>query len=165
VDGLINRRYEVFMKTLTITDAKKNLGHWLPLRPGERTSALSVAPMLFWDIPLAAKKSDVRFMKGEPTKVDDKDEWHYHIEKDTNDSALYQVIFRGEHIRLIAYTTAKSFGSSYLQGIGIGSHVDAVREKFGEPSHVSESKDGLRRIYSYEKYNVFFTLQQTQCLA
>ena len=29
MDGLINRRYKVFMKTLTITGAKKDLGHWL----------------------------------------------------------------------------------------------------------------------------------------
>lgn len=29
VDETIYRRYKVYMKTLTITDAKKNLGRWL----------------------------------------------------------------------------------------------------------------------------------------
>lgn len=29
VDELIKSRYKVYMKTLTITDAKKNLGRWL----------------------------------------------------------------------------------------------------------------------------------------
>ena len=29
VDWTLLRRYKVFMKTLTITDAKKNLGRWL----------------------------------------------------------------------------------------------------------------------------------------
>ena len=29
IDGTFNQRYKVFMKTLTITDAKKNLSRWL----------------------------------------------------------------------------------------------------------------------------------------
>jgi antitoxin (DNA-binding transcriptional repressor) of toxin-antitoxin stability system len=29
IDGTINQRYKIFMKTLTIMDAKKNLSRWL----------------------------------------------------------------------------------------------------------------------------------------
>jgi antitoxin (DNA-binding transcriptional repressor) of toxin-antitoxin stability system len=29
IEGTINQRYKAFMKTLTITDAKKNLSRWL----------------------------------------------------------------------------------------------------------------------------------------
>lgn len=117
----------------------------------------------FWDIPLNASKSDVKFIKGEASERED-DMWRY-ITKDQsgNWSTAYYVHFEEDKVWAISfYANGFSRWETNIQGIRIGDKIDVVRRKFGEPSHVSASNNELKRLHTYNLYNVVFELEKNE---
>jgi len=119
----------------------------------------------FWDISLNKKMADIKFLKGEPTRID-KDNWFYEFkESNVADSDYtYGVAFRGDKIRSVLYFGPSSFYDPQLQDIKLNDPVEKIESKFGKPSHVSISKDQLMRMYSYSNYHVCFLLGQGKFL-
>ena len=105
----------------------------------------------FWGISLDMDQEDIRFFKGNPTKIDN-EQWYYKI-----DSKVYSIIYFGDKC------TVESNGQYIeicLQGMGHHSHYADIIQKFGEPSNISKSKYGLSKLLFYRKYNLSFGLSE-----
>ncbi len=117
---------------------------------------------IFWGITLNASKADLKFMKGEPTKIEESD-WTYETKKEYgNDWSVYRISFRDDKIRYIQYTGSSWLDSPDLQEIRLNDSSQKVHSKFGDPTHTAISDDQLRRIYSYDNYHVFLVLERDQ---
>lgn len=124
-------------------------------------SYLSGLPKLqqaYWDIPIAAKKGDVRLLKGKPSQELQELEDRNPTLVYTSGGASYWAAFKGDSLIFVACTAEDSWRCERLQGIGIGDSYREIKDKFGEPSHISISSDELTRMVSYEDYGVFFSL-------
>ncbi len=119
-------------------------------------SDMSRSQTVFWDIPLDATESDIKFLKGAPIEVLDKDRWVYRPENSTSPETKSQhiVAFRDGKIWYVMYFGSRSAFAPSLQRIRYGSSLQEVTEKFGGPSYVSISEDALDRLLSFEHYNV-----------
>jgi hypothetical protein len=118
----------------------------------------------FWGIPLNATETEVRFLKGEPTKRDGT-LWVYDTDPSSRDGAWYIVRFADDgSLRYVMYS-GRGSSIPYLQGISDYSSQETILEKFGKPTNVSTSKDGLKRLLSYAKYNLVFELVQNRVQA
>lgn len=121
----------------------------------------------FWGIRLGATKSDVKFLKGVPTQAYDNDQKWAYIFKDSsgqNDQYVYLVQFKGDRVWVVGYIshpTAGSFGPG-VHGIYIGDSLEEVVETFGKDYHMETDKDGLRRLFSFEYYRLFFELEKNR---
>ena len=51
-----------------------------------------------------------------------------------------------------------------LFGLGLGTTYEKVRERLGEPTSVSNSPDQLKRLASFEKWNVVFILKENKVI-
>lgn len=115
----------------------------------------------FWGLTLDSTREDIKFLKGAPTK-EEKDDWHYESTYKEGRYYFYNynydIIFEDDKIRMIATSDVDKQGG--IQGINYGDSYEKVIKKFGNPSNISRSTDELTRIFSYEKYNVFFMLEQ-----
>lgn len=119
----------------------------------------------FWEIPLEATKSDVKFLKGEPTKLDGENVWVYVTKKGYSNEDFYHVIyFNGDKLRASLYT-GPYLGSPGIQGLDIGATQEAILKKFGTPSTISVSEDDLEKIFSFREYNVFFSVRENKAYA
>lgn len=133
---------------------------WLDNRPKPQTA--------FLDIPLTSTKSDVKFIKGEPAKIEGEDSWIYSGESQygAKNTPLILVRLRGEQVRFVLYTdTERQLLAPALLGFSIGSTYDDVVSALGVPSHTDASADGLSRMISYEKLNVFYSFTQRKVSA
>lgn len=121
---------------------------WIESRPHKETG--------FWGIELGASRADVKFIKGDtPYESDDPERWVYK----TDDNIYYFVSFKDGRVRDIMAADLKGY-TPKLQGIGSYSSFEDVVEKFGQPSDVSSSKDGLRRWFSFAKFNVGVAMEK-----
>ena len=118
--------------------------------------------VVFWDIPLRATKSDVKFLKGAPTKTLDNDRWVYEKTKTSSgeDDFDYAVGFREGKVRYIL--CFRSDACTSLEGVGHGASYNTVVDTFGSPSSVSNSEDDLIRLLSFDRFNVVFVLAKNQ---
>jgi len=115
----------------------------------------------FWEITLDSTKEDVKFKKGEPTKIKEKGSyWVYEI-SNGNEESTYNLAFMGDDIWWIGYFGGSLWTSS-IQGLGVRSSYESVIRKFGKPSYESRSEDDLQRILSFDEYNVFFYLIENE---
>lgn len=116
----------------------------------------------FWDITLEDSKADIKFRKGEPRVVEE-GLWTY---KETgiasNDWAAYQVSFDGDKVW---YVLCEGFKCPKIQGMRFDYTLSKISARFGEPSRVAVSGDQLERIYSYDRYHVFFILKRDKVRA
>jgi hypothetical protein len=107
----------------------------------------------FWNIPLGATKSDVKFLKGAPKVLPndkDQDTWEYL----TEDTALkqweyvYRVGFKNDKVWLIEYFASRNrtYGPG-IQGIDLGDTLEKITEKFGSPSRVSLRRMSCRVLF------------------
>jgi len=116
----------------------------------------------FWDIPLDSTQEDIKFLKGKPSEILEDDDWVYKSDKNSSyDKYVYLIRFKDGKIRFIVCITDESFLSG-IQGISSNSSSENIINKFGEPTNISVSEDGLSRIYSFDKYHVFFTLKKNK---
>jgi 4-amino-4-deoxy-L-arabinose transferase-like glycosyltransferase len=122
----------------------------------------------FWDIPISASKSDVKFLKGEPsskTGGEDWDWWEYVGNKESGDY-IYNIAFKKDKIHFIIDQGKGSIlNHSWIQGIGYGSDYGSVVKRFGSPSHTSTTEDQLIRVLSFKKYGIFFLLEKSKVSA
>ncbi len=120
----------------------------------------------FEGLRLAATPTDVRFLKGTPVERHSTDDrWVFPAQSGSAepDDAVLIVQFREGRLRHITYwANERQIFKPYLLGFTIGSDYEAVLKKIGEPSNVSASPDGLSRVLSFAKYNVFFEFERGQ---
>jgi len=124
-------------------------------------SKMSVKPEIqtsFWDINLSAGKSTIKFIKGPPNKVKDEDIWIY-MSEIFGAPESYYMRFSEDQLRFVGYLGGDLSGGPSIQGIKKGNSRDDIIKVFGKPSHISASKDNLKKMYSYENYNVFFIIE------
>jgi hypothetical protein len=122
----------------------------------------------FYGLKIGAPRADVRFAKGEPATVDGPDRWTYHAGSGSAgaDAAVYLVKFTDDKVRYILYTAGSAqIYHPDLQGFELDSKYDAVLKKLGQASHVANSKDGLERILSFDKYKTFFIFRKGEVVA
>jgi len=103
----------------------------------------------FMEISLTDTKEDILFLKGEPSKIDEHGYWDY-------DESKFYIAFKENKVRYIL--TFSRYAS--IQGISILSKSKKVIKKFGQPSSEDISSKKTIHCYLYEKYNVFFWLEQ-----
>ena len=115
----------------------------------------------FWDITLSSSKSSIKFIKGPPDKIEPGDIWVY-ISEIYGAPETYYLIFNEDQLRLVGYLGGDLNRGPSIQGIKKGSSLDDIIPFFGKPSHRSESTDNLRKLYSYENYNVFFIIEDSR---
>ncbi len=113
----------------------------------------------FWEICLTDTQDDVLFKKGKPTETNN-GRWHYAQEPQVDSS--YGVFFKDKKIKFIAFGALQPNSLVSIQGIHVGDSSEAVERQFGKCSQVVSSADKLRRLYLYQKYNVFFALEQNK---
>jgi hypothetical protein len=64
----------------------------------------------------------------------------------------------------VLYSGERIYAPS-LPGISVYDTLHALSEKLGPPSSVSHSKDELRRMYSFEKYNIVVEFVKNEVVA
>ena len=126
--------------------------YWSSLPPASPVSE-------FWDISLGASKSDVRFLKGEPSEIVASRTWVYAPAR----SRTYHLVFgdTDEVIRILV-VSGPGFGSgAYLLGVRTGFGTQRLVDQLGEPSRVLRLSNDLRRAYLYTHLNAVFILEQS----
>lgn len=123
-----------------------------------------VAQVEFEGLRLAATPADVRFLKGEPIqRHSTEDRWVFsaHSSSGEPEDAVLIVQFREGKLRHVTYwANERQIVRPYLLGFSLGSDYEAVLQKLGAPSNVSTSVDGLTRLLSFARYNVFFEFER-----
>lgn len=115
----------------------------------------------FLSISLGSKVSDVRFIKGNPDMASmDGGVW---IFNDSKKKAELLVLFRDTAVKAVLYI-GDCFYCNQMFGLGIGTRYEKVKEKVGEPTSVSISPDQLKRLASFEKWNVVFILKENKVI-
>jgi hypothetical protein len=118
----------------------------------------------FWDIPLGATESDVKFLKGAP-RTKDQDTLEYLFEDSFSKQwdYIYRIRFKNGKVWLIEYFPGPNttYGPR-INGINIRDSLEQITKKFGSPSHISTSKDELSRVFSFTKYQVAFELKENR---
>ncbi len=115
----------------------------------------------FLSISLGSKVSDVRFIKGNPDMASmDGGVW---IFNDSKKKAELLVLFRDTVVKAVLYI-GDCFYCNQMFGLGIGASYEKVKEKVGEPTSVSISPDQLKRLASFEKWNVVFILKENKVI-
>ena len=125
--------------------------YWSSLPPTSPVSEL-------WDISLGASKSDVRFLKGEPSEIMELGTWAY----TTSRSSTYYLVFgdADEVIRILV-VSATGYGSgASLFGVRTGFGAKRLVDRLGEPSRVVPLSNDLRRAYLYSHLNTVFVLER-----
>ncbi len=126
--------------------------YWSSLPPSSPVSE-------FWGIALGASKSDVRFLKGEPSEIVEPGTWVYVADR----SRTYSLVFGNtdEIIRILA-VSGPGFGSgASLLGVRTGFGTQRLVDQLGEPSRVLRLPNDLRRAYLYTHLNAVFILEQS----
>jgi hypothetical protein len=128
----------------------------------------------FLGTPISASKSEVKFLNGEPLRKTGNEEWEtweYVGNKGTYARFVYNIVFKQDKIYCIVLLGGDSFhpyGTGYwdnyirVQGFGYDNSHKSIIQKFGQPSHISMSKDDLARVLSFKKYGVFFVLNKNK---
>jgi len=119
----------------------------------------------FWGIELGTTQKDILFKKGKPTReLLSKRIWVYEIKENySHKFKKYYLVFDKDR-RMVSISFDGSDFYDNVQGIYIGSYLNKVLTKFGKPSNITSSKDGLLRTYSFEKYNVSFNVKKEKVI-
>lgn len=128
---------------------------------GERAQPQSA----FGGMTLASTEDDVRFAKGEPSKVVEPGLWVYYAGSGSakQESAGYVVRFKDGKVRYVSYLAGSDqIVTPDLQGFTTGATYARVLDKLGPPDHVATSEDGLQRIVSYDKLNTFYAFEKAE---
>lgn len=110
----------------------------------------------FWDIELGMSINDVKFRKGAPTQTFIKNGKGILIYSFNRDS-LYQISFLNDKVKRVEYIGPFWKGPG-IKGVAMGNVIDDIQSKYGKPSNISFSKDGLDRVYCFDKYNLVVDL-------
>lgn len=120
----------------------------------------------FERIRLDATPQDIKFIKGEPiAKFSSDSRWVYdaHSGSAEPEDAVVIVQFKEGKVRHVTYwSNERQIYTPSLLRISKGSSYEEVVDILGKPSFTASSKDGLRRLLSFERYRVFFELERGQ---
>ena len=122
----------------------------------------------FGDIELTATPADVLFAKGEPQLRDSPDRWVYNAGSGSAapNAAKYLVMFKDSRVRFVLYSASETqIVSPWFMGFDIGTSHERIVEKLGQPTNVSISENQLDRMFSYDRYNAFFSFSQGKLVA
>ncbi|WP_035384251.1 hypothetical protein [Ferriphaselus sp. R-1] len=111
----------------------------------------------FLSIVLGDKAPDVKFKKGNPS-AEDGQVWLYRNSSSENEAV---VIFKGTEVKGVLYVGSCSYCYK-ISGLGIGTDYTELREKLGDPTSVAISPDQLRRLASFERWNLVFQLKENR---
>lgn len=110
----------------------------------------------FSDIKITDSKSDIKFIRGNPTSKKE-DQWEYGESYSISHLVIY---FEDNKITLII---SKGYESMY--GIFRGDSYKKVIEKFGEPSNQRTSGDETTRWYFFDKYNIVIGFEKNKVIS
>jgi hypothetical protein len=105
-----------------------------------------------WDITLGTSPAQIKFEKGQPSKIISEDTWLYLLGGEA-DNGRYVIRFKDGKVRFIVYDGIRLYAPT-IAGISPYSSLSDIEKKLGAPSFVSRSKDELRRWYSFDKFNI-----------
>jgi hypothetical protein len=89
--------------------------------------------------------------------------WLYFTGSGSQETAGYAIRFKEGKVRYVLYAAmTDQTGNPWMHGFTIQTPYETVLEKLGQPSYTSKSSDGLQRMMSFEKYNVFYTFEQAK---
>jgi hypothetical protein len=113
-----------------------------------------------WAVSIGETESDVKFAKGEPSKISDSSanndiRWLYEME-----DVGHAVYFQGRKVTRVIALAKERRDLPSVSGISPHASLDDIINKLGPPSYVSRSKNELSRIYSFAKFNVAFGIEQ-----
>jgi len=117
----------------------------------------------FWEIPLGSSKADIKFLKGEPSEIDSVNSNWLYLTGKYNYEAYRVNYYDDKVVSIVYYCSDYSYSAHKLSGrVYIGYNLQSLKDFFGEPTGVSSHKDGVARIYSFEKYQVLFFLKENK---
>jgi len=117
----------------------------------------------FFGIKLGSVRSDVRFLKGNPTAEWDDGDWVYYQPDpiSRNNISAHVIRWKNDRVRYVLYGTSSAQTiHPWLQGITIGTSYDQVIEILGTPGHMSNMANGLERMLSYPQFNTFYAFEK-----
>jgi hypothetical protein len=130
---------------------------WQVQQASEKATALSE----FWDLRVGMTADEVRFRKGEP-KRNIEGQWVYDVE--SKYEPTYVIGFQAGKVRFVsAYGDPSALPA--VAGLSPYSGMEQLEDKLGPATHVSKSTDGLKRILSFERYNLVVEMKQNQIYA
>jgi hypothetical protein len=137
------------------------------------------SPHEYWNVVLEAPKADVRVIKGQPSEGGTTDVWIYYqrcafvscfpAQRDSA-NAFYQVGFVNGRVHYIQFSGPPGGGEhvlirrrsgGYFLNLWAGCCFEpSLPTLLGAPTLVSTSSDGLTRLYSYDRYNIFVAVKE-----
>lgn len=116
----------------------------------------------FNDIALGSDKADVMFIKGEPKKIIE-GVWLY--DDLVNKFNSTRITFnKQDKVQEISYQGTCEY-CNRISGMGIGSDLNSLEKKFGHPSQLSLSENGLERRAEFKQFQSFFVLQKNSVIS
>lgn len=126
-------------------------GYWAYLKYQNRPRKINE----YWDIKFGMTREDVKFIKGAP-KYEDSESLIYETY-----SSTHEILFSTSTKKAwLIFCTAGSCDD--LLGIGTWDTTEKLEKKLGDPSKIVVSKDGFKRTYFYNDYNVIFELRENR---
>ena len=116
----------------------------------------------FWDIKLGNSKEDVVFLRGYPDETDSlKSIWFYIKKYYGRNNEYYKIVFNDNKVTSVVYY-GKYWSPNLLGRNFVNYPLQSLKDYLGEPSYVSSSPDGLKRVYSFNSFNVVFYMQENK---
>jgi len=114
------------------------------------------------DIPLNAPESDLFFLKGHEYLKKDytRDKSFVFYQYEIKDKYQFNVILKDNKIWRISCYSDTSYDCPSLNKIQIHDSANKVKERLGEPNHVSSNDDNTQRIWAYEQFNIYMMLSK-----
>jgi hypothetical protein len=109
----------------------------------------------FWGIPSDATPADVLFLKGEPKSRDSEDEWLYlpseglSVMVQFRQGKVKAVLCFGDRLHLPKFGNVSPYATR-----------EGLLKRYGEPSAITTSADGLVRTYNFRPHNLVVAFQQ-----
>jgi len=125
--------------------------------------AESYTPNSFDGISVESKKNDVKFLKGNPNKILNRDTWIYTAnEPSAFEKSKQYYGFKGDKLHFILHTEDCFYGPNKIKkfkGITIDDSIATVKQQLGIPKKEIEVNDGLARVYYYKDGTLFLLMQ------
>jgi len=117
-------------------------------------------------ITLGSQSADLRFLKGDPLLVVDKENqqvlWRY--ENPINPGNFTDVYLKNDQVIEISFLGKCKF-CNQVSGFGVGTHYNDILKRFGEPSDIEDLRNNLRRRINYPEYQVFYLLEKNKVVS
>ena len=151
----IKRGFAAVIGLVVVLTSWYMIYEWNSKRPRKHDSYMGIA--------LRITEDEVLFLKGKPNKDSEPDFWVYDLPESSSnnkDGAWIAIRFKNKKIRIVEAVPYGNPGrwQYNLDQVSIGDSSEEVVKKFGQDYTISASEDGLNRIYSFPKFQIFFAL-------